>query len=248
MIYCQSKSHNHRLSNTMQLNDFLIKNSIKLNKDVLDLCNEGMEIMKLGTDKMHDAAHIYRVLDILDKFLHAEKEKIIHSINFNVLMVSICWHDTWRALRKPQTKVSVLLDEIWDGMGSVGLIKEKIKHLHVSLEEKREMIRCIRHHGTFNIARSRSVESKILKDLDLLEVWSFERFEALKQEYLFVDIVNPITLRAAKFYFDRFMKKQDGSKYYFEFFKQEFLKTKADYIANVDKLLEDYGHYLKRKK
>lgn len=95
----------------------------------------------------------------------------------------------------------------------------------------------IRKHSRFQIFPTKTLEARLLEDLDNLEEWSLARLESLREKYLASGEINPGLLRLAKFWFVNFMAKTTKSALYFNWSKTEFMKRKKAYFEEVNKLL-----------
>lgn len=228
----------------MELEAFLSRNKISLPDLVLSLCHEGIEITRNGIDPLHDENHTFRILTDLDQFLREETKIERSEVNFEVLLLSICWHDVWRAKIFPKNVISLLFALLWDGLGGARMFAKRAKQVGLEQEMLSPISYAIRKHTSFQIFPPKTLEAKILKDLDNLEGWSLTRIKALKERYLVPGKIEPKLLRLAKFYFDHFMAKMSTKASYFEWSKSEFLKRKKDYMDEVNRLLLKYGDLL----
>lgn len=232
------------LSTTMELQEFLTKNEICFLDPVLFLCEEGIKIMQNSVDPVHDERHVFRILHDLDRFFKEEAQINRSKIDLETLLLSICWHDTWKSKRFPTNPVSLLLDQILEGLGSARVFTKQAKEVQLELKLIRSVKYSIRKHSRFQILPIKTLEARILKDLDNLEEWSLEKMESLKKKFLAPDKINPRLLKLAKFWFDHFMAKTTDSGFHFHWSKTEFVKRKKLYLEEVNKLLEEYGGML----
>jgi len=231
----------------MELKEFLVKNRINLEDSVFSLCSEGIEIMRKSVDLNHDENHLFRIFADLNRFLQEESQIDKSKINFEVLLLSICWHDVWKSKRFPTDIISLIFDQIWDGLGSMNMFTKRASKLKLEQKLIRSVKYSIRKHARFQILPTKTIEAKILRDLDGLEEWSLIRLESLKKRYLVPGKTNPKLVklaRLAKFWFDCFMAKATDSRFYFQWSKSEFRKRKKAYRKEVDKLLLKYRHLL----
>ncbi|MEK7171170.1 MAG: hypothetical protein AAB774_02600 [Patescibacteria group bacterium] len=204
------------------------------------LCHDGLLRMARTRDPLHDDQHIYRILSNLERFLEKNKDL---EINFSVLLLAICWHDSWKATRFPTKPSTLVIDQYWDGYGSARIFKQVANQAGLNPKITRAATYAIREHGRLKFLKTKILEAKILQDIDSLDEWSLDRFEPLKEKYLVKD-PNPSLIRLAKFYFDNFMKKQTDKKFWFDWSKAEFNVRKQIYVKEVDTLLGKYGHLL----
>ncbi len=221
--------------------EFTIKNKLNTSDQAVRVIDIGVEIMRKSIDPLHNEKHIFRILKDLDSMLSAGEFIGKESLNFEILLLSIVWHDAWRTLRFQDSVYQIIKNGFWEGIGSermfanvanvVGLDKELIKKTKYA----------IRKHSYFQFLPIKTLEAKILHDLDCLEGWSLERVEPLKQRYLILGSIDVKWLRIASFYFYRFMFREKESKYYFEWSKKEFLKRKEAYIKEINKFLAEFS-------
>jgi hypothetical protein len=228
----------------MKLKEFLLKNKINLPEPVFSLCNEGIEIMQKSVDPIHDENHLFRIFQDLDRFLRENSQIDKSEIDFKMLLLATCWHDVWKSERFPTNAVSLVLDQMQEGLGSAKMFTRKAKE--EKLEPKLISLTkyAIRKHARFQMFPIQTREAKILKDLDRLEEWSLERLKHLKKRHLTTGRIDPRLLRLAKFWFFNFMAKVTDSSFHFEWSKTEFLKRKKAYFEEVNKLLLKYGSRL----
>ncbi|RJQ37332.1 hypothetical protein C4559_03760 [Candidatus Microgenomates bacterium] len=200
--------------------------------------------MEKSKDPLHNQFHVFRILDDLNAFLKENKEIDINKINYEVLLLSICWHDTWKSKRFPGSIGLLFYQLIKDGTGSMALFKRYAKKTTLDKEILKETKYAIKKHGEFQILPRKTLESKILKDLDLLEKWSLERLKPLEKKYLVPEKINLKLLRLAKFYFDHFLFPMKKSKFYFKWSQIEFKKRKTFFLTRAKKLLKEYQNFL----
>jgi len=228
----------------MELQEFLTKSEICFPDSILALCEEGIEIMRSTVDPIHNEEHIFRILHDLDRFLKEEDQIDQSKINFEILLLSICWHDVWKSGRFPTNPISLLLDQILEGSGSARIFAKRARTTSLGTRLVRSVVYSIRKHSRFQILSIKTPEAKILKDLDNLEEWSLEKLNSLKEKFLIPDQIKPKLLKLAKFWFDYFMAKTTDSGFHFQWSKAEFAKRKELYLKEVNKLLEEYGDKL----
>lgn len=228
----------------MELKAFLSKNDVILPSLTLDLCNEGLTIMKRSTDPLHDDMHIARILGDLDCFLGKESKIDKRKIDFKTLLLAICWHDVWKSRRFPTNTVSLVFDRMIEGIGSMRVFAKKAREAGLNRELIRAVRYAIRKHSDFQIFPIKGIETRVLKDLDMLEGWSSVKLRLLKRIYLVPGKIDPRLLRLAEFYFNNFMTKTTEMTFYFDWSRTEFVRRKAFYLKEVRQLYQDYGKWL----
>ena len=157
------------------------------------------------------------------------------------LVLAICWHDVWKSSRFPTRFHTFMVDQYWDGVGSMQLFARAAKRTKLPRPVYQNARYAIRVHGKFRKWPLRSIESRILKDIDRLDQWSSARLERLKSKYLStIDTLQPRHLAIAKFYFRFFLVRQHDNQYYFPWTKQEFAKRKAAHLVEIRRLIQEY--------
>jgi len=156
----------------MDVKTFISKNKIKLSPKALNLCQEAIERMKSGHDGLHNEKHVFRLLDNLDQFLKEETTIDKSKINFEVLLISLCWHDVWEATLLPNNIFLILFDMVFEGIGSMLKFAKRAKEVGLSKEITKEVKYAIRKHVRIKILPIKTLEAKILKDMDILDLWS----------------------------------------------------------------------------
>ncbi len=233
----------------MQLDEFISKNQINLRDQVIQICEAGIEIMRRSINPLHDERHIFGILSNLDTFLETgEVEK--SKINFEVLLLAICWHDVWRAKRFPLSLFVYLFDHVMEGTGSMGMFSQVSEVFGLDEETIKKTSYTIRKHSGFQILPLKSLEGRILKDLDSLEEWSLDRIKPMKEHYMLLGIMNTKVMKLAKFYFDHFMVKDLAKSFFFKWPKTEFERRKKVYVQEVNKFIAEllpFLPFLKKK-
>lgn len=166
----------------MKLKTFIAKNNLKINSKVLTLCDSGSKIMKNSVDQIHDLSHVEKLLDELD-YLINQISNLKKQINYEVLLLAICWHDTWNTNKKITNLFQLITYQVFEGFGSANLFKKYATQVNLDKHILRKTYYCIRKHSSFQIIPPLSVEAKILIDLDKLELWNFFRFFRGKSAY-----------------------------------------------------------------
>lgn len=226
----------------MKLEEFLFKNKPGLSEEVISLCKDGIELMRQGRDPNHNETHVFRILNDLDNFLKQEPQGGTNDVNFEVLLLAICWHDSWRSQKAPKNLFAMFFCLLWDGWGSMLMFRKRARGNGLSKELVDQVSYAIRKHAHYQVLPLKAWEAKILKDLDNLEIWSLERLEILKKIYLKQGKIEQKLVRLARFYFDHFMAKTNKSAFYFDWSKNEFLERRKVYKEEVSKLSVRYGN------
>lgn len=223
----------------MQFEEFLQNNNITLSESLISLCKEGSRQMEKSIDPLHKEDHIERILDSLNSLLKYSP-KIKKTINFEILIPAICWHDIWKSQKFYTTKSAFLYGTFFDGLGSARLFRKAAKKLLIDKKIIRLITYAIRKHSSIQLLPHNTTAAKILKELDLLDEWSIERLVTIEKIYLKSGLLSPRLMRIANFYFNHYMIKSHESAFCFSWTQNEFESRKENYISQVQKLTEQY--------
>jgi len=213
----------------MTLKEFLTKYQLSLFPPVLHACQEAIRRMNLSRDPFHDTSHISRILSNLDQFLSENRELSVSKINFSVLLLAICWHDVWKSSQSFASRKKTLFNELYEGVGSMRVFSKSSNGFSLPPDIIRKTKYAIRKHSTFQLFPKRTLESKILYDLDSLEVWTFDRVKNALAKMGGIDHLGPSLIRVGKFYFQHWMMKKTGKNLFFTWTRREFLLRKAKF-------------------
>ena len=97
-------------------------------------------------------------------------------IDFQVLLLSICWHDVWISKRIPKNLIHLTFHQIVEGLGSALIFKKYALKAKLNKKLLRSVYYAIRKHSSFQVIPPFTLEAKILIDLDKLELWNNYRF------------------------------------------------------------------------
>lgn len=227
----------------MDLDKFAKKYEISLSPKGEAFCQKGLFLMKKSKDPLHDDRHIQRLLKNLDG-LFSEERGLRGKVDLEVLLIAIFWHDAWKAGRFPLTFVWVFWNEIWEGWASFFLIRKKMREEGFPSAKIKEVAYALRKHSFFQVLEPKTLEAKILWDVDHLDLWSLERITPLKKVFLQPKNINPKLLRLAKFFFEKVLLRIKEEDLHFAWSKKEFRERKAIFLKEVEKLEKEYGKYL----
>jgi len=144
------------------------------------LCNEGLRIMRRARDKSHGVAHVFHIFDNLNYLL--DKNPTLKSkINFDVLILAICWHDVWISTQKPRNVLHIIYMQFVEGVKSAAIFDTvaTIKNFDPSTRILTKYV--IRKHSSIQFLPAFVLEAKILFDLDKIEMWNYRRFFTLQK-------------------------------------------------------------------
>lgn len=222
----------------MELSEFISKHQIIISPATAESCKTALEKMSKSEDVLHDLGHIARIFDLLDEFLINETRVRKDQINFEVLLLAISWHDTWKATRRDKRFWNLLFSLYYDGIGSAKIFKKQNKILPIDIFE--QALFAIARHSPPRLVWYKTLELKILRDLDGLEEWSIERLDGLVSQFENNRTAIHRLGRWLKLYFNLVLKKQKAKKYYFPWPREVFSERKKVYIVKVNELLKKY--------
>lgn len=218
----------------MTLDLFLKTHKLHLSPSSKKIADLGLEIMSQSRDPLHSVDHVYRMLDDLDLMIYHLTEINWAKVNLEILTLSVIWHDTYKSTQIFSSKRKLFFDHVLaDGLGSMRFFKSKAKNSGMDRKIVSKVGYAIRKHSIFQIMPRLTVESKILKYLDELEDWSFERFDhALSHSNSIKEIV--FRLRPVlKFYFSHWMNRKNGNRKYPVWVKTEYKRRKALFLDQM---------------
>src|SRR3989344_7636142 len=149
----------------MKLESFIYNNHIKLPTKSLNLCKTALNLMKQGIDPIHNERHIESLISNLN-FLLKKSENLKQKIDFQVLLLSICWHDVWISKRIPKNLIHLTFHQIVEGLGSALIFKKYALKAKLNKKLLRSVYYAIRKHSSFQVIPPFTLEAKILIDLD----------------------------------------------------------------------------------
>ncbi|MFH1404528.1 MAG: hypothetical protein ABIH21_00320 [Patescibacteria group bacterium] len=197
--------------------------------------------MSQSKDDTHDEQHVERILGHLSYFLTKNPDQK-QQLDFEILLLAICWHDTWKSTRNPNTLMTFLFDNYWDGYGSYFTFLKESKNSGVNPKTRKRVAYAIRKHGFAEPFPRRTNEAKLLKDIDVLEKWNIERFDKTRKEW-FSEPGTKGRLLMLKFAKKIFYDSQRDNHFYHKWFEQEYNKRKKTAIDFLNKTINDYSDY-----
>lgn len=162
----------------MKITDFILKWNVHLSSETKILYERADELMKQSKDPAHDEKHIQALLSNIDLILNTEKN-LADTVDFEVLILGICWHDCWRARVIPKNVAELFFTFWWDGLGSMYLFEKEAKQMHLSPKKIEATKYVIRKHHSVQFLPRTTIEAKMLKDADELEVWTLSRAKTM---------------------------------------------------------------------
>lgn len=223
----------------MQLKEFTNRNNLKLSEAEQLLCLEGIKRMRSGRGSVKSDNHISELLESLDYFLNEgaiDKGKL----KLNVLLLSICWHDIWKAGKVPRNIMQLFWNTVWDGMGSFLIFSEKAKASNVPINTIRKARYCIRKHSFLQVMPVKSYEAKVLRDLDKISVWTDSKLYVWKNRFFRKEKPNLAKLWMAKISFKLFIKPSISWRCHLPSLEQELKIRRSKMIKKIKRVLIEY--------
>lgn len=159
----------------MRFEEFYKKYFKEDRSDFYFFSKEGFFRMKKSRDSLHDFFHIQNLFGLLDEFLIKHK-KIKKRLDLKAVFLAICWHDAWKAKHDPKTIGSIIYNQIMEGLLAAKLFKKESKKYAMDKSTIEKAAYAIRKHSTVQILKRKTLESKVLKDIDKIDSVNFERF------------------------------------------------------------------------
>lgn len=139
------------------------------------LAGVAIDRMSASKDPYHDWTHTQRMLQDFE-FLLKEEPNLKKTISPEVVILSICWHDTWKAGRIGKNSLQLLYHQLMDGLGSALLFRNVSQGSELNEDVRNQVFYAIRKHAQFQLLPTKTKEAHILRDLDDLELLSHERW------------------------------------------------------------------------
>lgn len=210
----------------MELAQFARKHKIKLNKSVILLCQKGIKMMKKGTDGLHDNHHIQRMFEYFSKLIK-KNPSIRKKIDLEAILLGIVWHDTWKVRKTSTNPILRTINDLYEGLGSAKLFKKHALKVKLDRTTVERVFYSIRKHSNLQFFPTRTIEAKILQDLDEIEFWNHQRVLNSKNKMFFEN------LGIYKFLRKLFYKLRLNRRLYFSHLESEFSKLKSQLIKNI---------------
>ena len=214
----------------MTLNRFLQEHSfVSLTRGTLMACREGLKLMSQSLDPLHNLAHIERILDNLDRFINESREVKWKKVNFDVLLLAICWHDIWKSQRLATSGKKLVYYHLAEGLGSMRFFSRNSHSWNISPQTVKKAKLAIRKHSALQFLPTRNLEAKILKDMDKLEEWSIDRIRLVLGQIEDFKHISPRILTVFKFYTQRWMVFF-SNKSYFIWTRLQIINMRAEFV------------------
>lgn len=180
--------------------------------------------MAKSKDIMHDRSHVERMLKDLAKILKIKKFK---KINLEVMILSICWHDVWKAQKGHGGPVKTIYQQVMEGVFTAIIFRKEARKQGLDKDVTKRVAYAIRKHSQLQFLPTKTDEAKLLQDLDKIEKWHVGRALTAIDEYF------AFTSDFMRFLFKVYMRMDKEQKLYFPALKGEFNKRKRSYFSTL---------------
>jgi hypothetical protein len=180
--------------------------------------------MQRSRDKLHDNSHVIRMTQFLAKFLN-KHPKMLKRKDLETVILSIFWHDSWKALKHKGNPLILFVNDLYEGIGSAYLFKKNALKEKLNKKTIDRVVYAIRKHSNINFLPTRTLEAQILQDLDEIEFWNFRRISKKNSG------LEKITI--FKFFRRQFYRFRSKRRLYISLFEKHFKKQKMNLLRNI---------------
>ncbi len=191
------------------------------------MLDKAVEFMTNSKDASHGMEHINSLLRETNQFFKSTENKF--AIDQDILLLALYWHDVWKSQIKPSWGNYLFL-QLYDGLGSMLMFKKYARAVSLSPEIIRSVSYAIRKHSTFQGLPRRTLEAKLLWDVDTLDIWNSQRTQTVFQD------LGSFNITAFDSYI-RYMKRT-GFRLYFEWTRNEVRKIAPSFFDEMSKFRE----------
>jgi hypothetical protein len=191
------------------------------------LLDKAVEFMTNTRDSSHGMEHINNLLRETNRFFTSNENKF--DIDREVLLLALYWHDVWKSQIKPNWRNYLFL-QLYDGLGSMFMFKNYARKVSLSPEMIHSVSYAIRKHSTFQGFPRKTLEAKLLWDVDTLDIWNFQRTRTVFQD------LGSSNITALDSYL-RYLKRA-GFQLYFEWTRNEVGKLAPRFFEEMSKFRE----------
>ena len=233
ILVIQEDAHEQRLGNSshMTFEEFITKHEIDISPNVISFCQQGVERMRSSVDPAHNVGHLERMFTGLSRFVDENKDL---EIDFETLLISISWHDIWRATNFQPNLVGALRSHFTEGRNAAKSTAEEMAKAGFEQNLIDRVRYCVGKHPDPQFAKRESLESQILHDLDHMDSWSEERLQEIKG-YLSDSSKGKYVLPLLKRVKGTILSKANH-KYYFDSSQRERDRRFPKFTEQVEKL------------
>jgi hypothetical protein len=220
---------------------FARDNGFVMGSNVIEACNYASVEMQESRDPLHNFGHVVALMKDLQQFINEDKTMKWDKIDMEAVVLAIYWHDVWKSKRFSKSIKTMVAHNMYEGIGSMRIFGRYAKQFQLDKELTKKVRYAIRKHSALQFLPKKSVESKILIDLDNLQQWSVERLKIMIELFGGIGAINPRLFKMADLYFRRWTLRITEKKYYFEWSKKQMRKRKIVFFMQVKKLLLEHA-------
>lgn len=227
--------------------NFIKKHRIDLAANELELCRQAMDKMATSADAHHDETHVFRMLDYLDDFIGTPEfeQRCLEKINLKVLFIAILWHDVWRTEKEPASIWALVWSSFWEGIAAGEKFHRAARQAGLEGVLARKARYAIRKHAIVQILPLRTLEAKILADMDNLDCMSLDRVYPIEKRYLCEESASVITLWVARAAVWIFVETKSEKSFYFDWARKNGLRMRQIFLNKARVELEEYARLVK---
>jgi hypothetical protein len=150
------------------------------------LCRKAASIMASSVDQFHDCSHISRMLGSLNEFMRTDEfRQIACQVDLKTLLLAILWHDCWRAAKDVKRPLSLFWLTLYEGIGASRYFAKAAREARIEETLRRNVSYAIRKHSRFQMLPIVTLEAKILRMVDALDMFHPDRANLLQKRFLF---------------------------------------------------------------
>ncbi len=224
----------------MHPHEFLDTHQIHLTPEESALYEQGIDLMARSIDPHHDATHIARLLESLDEFIRTDEfRRLAGNVDLKVIFIAILWHDCWRAHKETEHCVPLFWLTVYEGIGASRHFDRAARSAGVEPAFCKAVTYAIRKHSLFQFWPIKTLEAKILKVVDALDMYSLDRTYLLEKKYLLDRPITPATYNVGLIVIRLFAQKDPRPSHYFEW-SQKLAELRPAYLSRARKELAEY--------
>ncbi len=228
------------------LDAYLKRHNITLSPRARAFCKLGLKRMSKSIDPVHDHLHILCLLANLGGLIKNERSLLKQDVDYNVLLISIIWHDIWKSKRFSKGVFKLMWDQIYEGRGSAKIAAAEMEKAGFPKQTIEKVVYAIRQHSVVHKKR-KTIESKLLKDVDELARWNVGRIRRTGRQLFSSTRLSPKLLKAGKLYVNLFMRRARPKRLYFGWSRRKFMQLKKVWLGQANVLYKKYSKLLNRK-
>lgn len=175
--------------------------------NVWESCRDALLIMKNSKDTSHDLKHVENIFSNINLVIN-DLNNI--KINFDVLVLAVCWHDVWKASYKYKGLWNLLYRQVVEGISAANLFKKRVKRYKLSDNINKNVYYAIRKHSQLQFLPIITVEAKLLDDADKIDAVNYKRLQNTELEKIMLK--KSLYIKFVIWYFDRHTFKLNYSE------------------------------------